>query len=148
MNNIDTINQVLKTFSESISINPIRLDDNNTCVLRLDDSQNIQIIYDTNCDTLNFITEVGTLPEQEKDQTRCCDYLLKSNSEWTLTQGATLSKKIDQTSILLGYRLPVFQLSTPIFEKMLELFIKQMDTWKSYIQQMGQGNLPEALAEL
>lgn len=148
MNNINTINQILESFSKSISINDVKLNDDNTCILRLDDSQDIQIIYDPLCNTLNFLTQVGDLPEQGKDQTRCCDYLLKSNSDWSLTQGATLSKKVDQTSIVLGYRLPLFQLTLSTFEKILELFIERMDTWKSYIQQIGQGNLPEALAEL
>ena len=146
METINTINQVLENFSNSISLPSLSLNENNSCILQLDGSQNIQIIYDEDKNSLNFFTEIGQLPEQ--DQTRCCDYLLKSNSEWSLTQGTTLSKKKDQNSILLGYQLPVLQLSITIFEKILEHFIQQTDTWKSHLQQLYQGILPQALAEL
>ncbi len=146
MTNIETINQVLADFGKSISLPSLSLDMEKTCTLQFDGNQSVQIVYDEQLETLKFFTQVGTLPENET--LRCCDCLLKSNSEWTLTQGSTLSKRENANTILLGYQVPTQNISTKIFEKTLKVFLQQIDKWKDFILQMEQGGLPEALAEL
>jgi hypothetical protein len=146
MDTTDNINQILKKFGADISLQNLKLDKNNTCVLVFDGDQSIQITYDEQFETLNFFGMLGDLPEKWND--RCCDCLLKSNADWTLTKGLTLSKRKNSKSILLGYNLPILNLSLEIFENILDHFLKQIDLWKYYIQQMSQGKLPEVLAEL
>ena len=146
MNVFDNINEILGKFGTDISLPELKLDKNNSCTLIFDGDQNIQIMYDDQLETLDFFGELGDLPEQWNE--RCCDCLLKSNADWTLTEGLTLSKRKDSKSVLLGYNLPTLNLTIEHFENILEHFLKQIDVWKSYIQQMSQGELPEALAEL
>ena len=146
MKALDTINEILQKFGTSISLPDLALDNNNTCVLKLDDAQDIQLTYNETNETLYFFSEIGNLPE--KNQVRCCSCLLKSNADWELTEGITLSKKEDAGTIVMGYRLPVLNLTLEFFEKILEGFVSKLDVWKDYLQQMSQGQLPEALAEL
>lgn len=146
MKALDTVNEILQKFGTSISLPQLALDQNNTCVLRMDDTQNIQLTYNESNETLYFFSEIGDLPEE--NQVRCCNCLLKSNADWELTEGITLSKKEDAGTIIMGYRLPVLNLTVEFFEKVLEGFISKLDIWKEYLQEMVQGKLPEALAEL
>jgi|GEM_PF-3463893 len=146
MKALDTVNEILQKFGESISLPELTLGKDNTCVLRMDDTQNIQLTYNESNETLYFFSEIGDLPE--KNQVRCCNCLLKSNADWELTEGITLSKKEDQATIVMGYRLSVLNLTLEFFEKILEHFVTKLDVWKDYLQQMTQGQLPEALAEL
>ena len=146
MKALDTVNEILQKFGESISLPELTLGKDNTCVLRMDDTQNIQLTYNESNETLYFFSEIGDLPE--KNQDRCCNCLLKSNADWELTEGITLSKKENAGTIIMGYRLPVLNLTIEFFEKILEGFISKLDVWKDYLQQMSQGQLPEALAEL
>ena len=146
MDTSNTINQILGEFGTEISLPGLKLDNTNSCTLVFDGTQSVQIMYDDQLETLNFYSELGDLPEKWNE--RCCDCLLKSNADWALTEGLTLSKRRDSNSVLLGYNLPILNLSLQIFENILEHFLKQIDLWKSYIQQMSQGELPEALAEL
>ena len=146
MDIIKHINEILEKFGTEISLGDLKLDKNNSCTLVFDGTQSIQIMYDEQLETLDFFGELGDLPEQWNE--RCCDCLLKSNADWTLTEGLTLSKRKDSKSVLLGYNLPTLNLNLEVFENILEHFLKQIDLWKSYIQQMSQGELPEALAEL
>ena len=146
MDPADNINQILEKFGSEVSLKDLKLDKNNSCTLVFDGTQNIQIMYDEQLETLDFFGELGDLPEQWND--RCCDCLLKSNADWTLTEGLTLSKRKGSRTVLLGYNLPTLNLNFEVFENILEHFLEQIDLWKSYIQQMSQGELPEALAEL
>ena len=146
MKALDTVNEILQKFGTSISLPQLALDQNNTCVLRMDDTQNIQLTYNESNETLYFFSEIGDLPEE--NQVRCCNCLLKSNADWELTEGITLSKKENAGTIIMGYRLPVLNLTVEFFEKVLEGFISKLDIWKEYLQEMVQGKLPEALAEL
>lgn len=146
MDTSDNINQILEKFGAEISLKSLKLDENNSCTLVFDETQSIQVIYDEQLETLDFFGELGDLPEKWNE--RCCDCLLKSNADWALTGGLTLSKRKNSKSVLLGYNLPTFNLSLEVFENVLERFLQQIDLWKSYIQQMSQGELPEALAEL
>ncbi len=146
MDTTDNINQILEKFGTEISLKDLKLDKNNSCTLVFDGTQNIQLMYDEQLETLDFFGELGDLPEQWSD--RCCDCLLKSNADWALTEGLTLSKRRNSKSVVLGYNLPTLNLTFEVFENILERFLKQIDLWKSYVQQMSQGELPEALAEL
>ena len=146
MKALDNVNEILQKFGASISLPQLALDKDNTCVLKMDDAQNIQLTYNEANETLYFFSEIGNLPE--KNEVRCCSCLLKSNAEWELTEGMTLSKKENASTIIMGYRLPVLNLTLEFFEKILENFVSKLDIWKDYVQQMSQGQLPEALAEL
>lgn len=146
MNTLDAVNEILQKFGSSISLPELALNKNNTCVLKLDDAQDIQLTYNEANESLYFFSEIGNLPE--KNQIRCCNCLLKSNADWELTEGLTLSKKENESTIVMGYRLPVLNLTLEFFEKVLEGFVSKLDIWKDYLQQMAQGQLPEALAEL
>lgn len=146
MDTLDNINQILEKFGLDTNLQNLKLDKDNSCSLVFDGKQDIQIVYDEQLETLNFFSQLGELPEKWNE--RCCDCLLKSNADWTLTEGLTLSKRKNSESVLLGYNLPILNLTLERFGNILKHFLKQIDLWKSYIQQMSQGELPEALAEL
>ena len=146
MKTLDTVNEILQKFGASISLPQLALNQGNTCVLRLDDTQNVQLTFNEANETLYFFSEIGDLPKE--NQVRCCNCLLKSNADWELTEGITLSKKENAGTIIMGYRLPVLNLTLEFFEKILENFVTKIDVWKEYLQEMEQGKLPEALAEL
>ena len=144
MEGVDTVNRVLKEFGDAISLPELKLKDGNWCVLCVDGTQSIQLNYNEQRNSLDFITEIGALPDE--NESKCCDYLLKANAEWEITQGITLSKQLDKNSILLGYQLPILNLSLNVFEKTFDQFLKQIETWKTYLVQLGQGELPDILA--
>ena len=100
MDTTDNINQILEKFGTEISLKDLKLDKNNSCTLVFDGTQNIQLMYDEQLETLDFFGELGDLPEQWSD--RCCDCLLKSNADWALTEGLTLSKRRNSKSVVLG----------------------------------------------
>lgn len=144
MEGVDSVNRVLKEFGDAISLPELKLKDGTWCVLCVDAEQSIQLNYNDQRNTLDFISEIGVLPDE--NLSKCCDYLLKANAEWEITQGVTLSKQLGKNSILLGYQLPILNLSLEVFEKTFDQFLKQIETWKTYLVQLGQGELPEALA--
>ena len=144
MEGVDSVNRVLKEFGDAISLPELKLKEDNWCVLCVDGTQSIQLNYNEQRNSLDFISEIGALPDE--NVSKCCDYLLKANAEWEITQGVTLSKQLDKNSILLGYQLPILNLSLDIFEKTFDQFLKQIETWKTYLVQLGQGELPEVLA--
>lgn len=144
MEGVDNINRVLKEFGDVISLPELKLKEDNWCVLCVDGTQSIQLNYNEQRNSLDFISEIGVLPDE--NASKCCDYLLKANAEWEITRGATLSKQLDKNSILLGYQLPILNLSLDIFEKTFEQFLRQVETWKAYLVQLGQGELPEVFA--
>lgn len=144
MEKIDIINNVLKEFGDSIALSNLSIKEENGCVLCVDGVQSIQLIYNKQCNTLDFISEVGVSPEE--DAFKCFGFLLKANAEWEITQGLTLAKQNDKNSILLGYQLPILNLSLSIFEKYFDQFLQQVETWKSYLIQLGHGEVPEVLA--
>lgn len=144
MEGIDLVNEVLKEFGDSISLPELKLKEGNWCVLCIDGTQSIQLNYNEQHNTLDFISEIGILPDE--NASKCCNYLLKANSDWEISQGITLSKQLDKNSILLGCQLPILNLSLSMFEKYFGQFLTQIETWKSYLTQLGHGELPEILA--
>jgi hypothetical protein len=99
-------------------------------------------------DTLGNFTVDGSddsayLAENEK---RCCNYLLKSNSEWTLTKGTALAKGNGSSEVILEYRLPLLNLTKELFERAFEQFIGLVTVWRMYLLELEQGNVPKVFA--
>ena len=142
---IENVNQLLEDFGRSIAVPKLSLNQDHTCILCIDKAQDIQLTYSEPNDSIDFFTVVGTLSDQNEDN---WTYLLKSNAEWSLTEGMTLAKKPHQNTIVLGYRLPLFQVTKKVFEKAFEHFMKQMERWKVYLKELEQGILPEDLVKI
>ena len=81
MEGVDTVNRVLKEFGDAISLPELKLKDGNCCVLCVDGTQSIQLNYNEQRNSLDFITEIGALPDE--NESKCCDYLLKANADMT-----------------------------------------------------------------
>ena len=139
----ETVNQILEEFGKSINLENIRLNKDKTCVLCVDEDKNVQVTYNEVNEALEFFASVGQVSESEK---RCCNYLLKSNSEWALTKGAALAKGNGSSEVILEYRLPLLNLTKKIFERTFEQFIGLVTVWKMYLLELGQGNVPKVFA--
>ena len=139
----ETVNQVLKEFGKSINLSDVRLNKDKSCVLCVDEDKNVQVTYNEGNEALDFFASVGQIPENEK---HCCNDLLKSNSEWTLTKGAALAKGNGSSEVILEYRLPLLNLTKELFERTFEQFIGLVTVWKTYLRELGQGNVPKVFA--
>lgn len=137
----ETVNQILEEFGKSINLSDVRLDKDKTCVLCVDEDKNVQVTYNEAREALDFFASVGQIPENEK---HCCNDLLKSNSEWALTKGAALAKGNGSSEVILEYRLPLLNLTKELFERTFEQFIGLATVWKTYLRELGQGNVPKA----
>ena len=136
----ETVNQVLKEFGKSINLSDVRLNKDKSCVLCVDEDKNVQVTYNEGNEALDFFASVGQVAENEK---RCCNDLLKSNSEWALTKGAALAKGNGSSEVILEYRLPLLNLTKELFERTFEQFIGLVTVWKMYLLELGQGNVPK-----
>lgn len=136
----ETVNQILEAFGRSINLSDVRLNDNKTCFLCVDEDKNVQVTYNEAQEALDFFASVGQIPENEK---HCCNDLLKSNSEWALTKGAALAKENGSSEVILEYRLPLLNLTKELFERAFEQFIGLVTVWKMYLLELGQGNVPK-----
>lgn len=136
----ETVNQVLEEFGKSINLSDVRLNDDKTCVLCVDEDKNVQVTYNEAQEALDFFASVGQVSESEK---RFCNWLLKSNSEWALTKGAALAKGNGSSEVILEYRLPLLNLTKELFERAFEQFIGLVTVWKMYLLELGQGNVPK-----
>jgi hypothetical protein len=138
-----TVNQILEAFGKSINLSDVRLNKDKTCVLCVDEDKNVQVTYNEAREALDFFAPVGQVAENEK---RCCNYLLKSNSEWTLTKGTALAKGNGSSEVILEYRLPLLNLTKEPFERAFEQFIGLVTVWRMYLLELEQGNVPKVFA--
>ena len=141
----ETVNQILEAFGKSINLSAgVRLNKDKSCVLCVDEDKNVQVTYNEAQEALDFFASVGQVPSNER---RCCNWLLKSNTEWALTKGAALAKRNDSSEVILEYRLPLLNLTKELFEHTFEQFIRLVTVWKTYLRELGQGNIPKVFAD-
>ena len=139
----ETVNQILEEFGKSINLSDVRLNKDKTCILCVDEDKNVQVTYNEVNEALDFFFFFCQIPENE---THCCNYLLKSNSEWALTKGAALAKGNGSSEVILEYRLPLLNLTEELFERTFEQFIGLVTVWKMYLLELEQGNVPKVFA--
>ena len=140
----DTVNAVLSEFGKSINLIDVRLNKDKTCILCVDEDEVVQVTYNETHKSLDFFASVGQISENDD---HCCNYLLKSNTEWALTKGAALAKEGGSLNVILEYRFPSLNLTKELFERTFEQFIGLVTVWKAYLWELGQGNVPKVFSD-
>jgi hypothetical protein len=146
MSELMAFGNILTEFGRSSGLEKLRLNDDAYCQLRINDNLRIDIRYHDNNETFSLLSEIGKLGENNFEI--CCNFLLKSNGEWELSNGMTLGKIPETKMVTLGYYEPVQGLTKERFAEILKQFVDTGELWAKRIVLLAQGEIPEELADL
>ena len=129
-----TINAVLKRFGDDIGLENLALDDNDHCLLSVDDRQTVQIQLDCDRDELVLFTDLGRLGQSNRLE--ICETLLEANLFWNGTDGATVGLERSEGLLFLSDKTDPSRLDQKSFEAILERFINTTEELLAMIREL------------
>ena len=117
----ENVNAVLSRFGDGIGLQRLGLDENNNCLLSIDDSITVNIQLDDDGDKLILFTDLGRL--SEANRLEICEALLEANLFWGGTDGATVGLERSEGLLFLCDKTEPAKLTLETFEALLERFI-------------------------
>ena len=136
----------LREFSEEINLPNLKLDNDFKCDLSINERFNVQLRFINEEDKWAILSELGEINENIYDKYYDC--LLKANSDWSLTNGMTLSKIPETNVVTLGFCQSAVDLTLDDLKSTLDKFLTVSEQWLNNISQINTGVLPEELSAL
>lgn len=131
MNTKQRLSLILGELGQTLGIDDLDLDDNNTCALSFDDRLVVDIQLDENNGNLILLSSLG---EIQSDQERnLYAQMLRANFEWSATEGLTLALEPDSSNAVLFCRESFSDLDQSRFEAVLQQFVNAADHWMAVI---------------
>lgn len=118
---------LLSKFGERVGIADLALDDDNYCMLRLDDALSLSIEFSPVGEQVIFTTRVGTLPGEQRNA--LLQAIAEANFHWAGTGGGTLSLNPQDDSVYLQFREASTQMDQQRFENLLQALVHNTERW-------------------
>jgi|SRR5690554_2369654 len=134
---------LLRRLGEAIGVASLEADDDNYCLLTVDDEREISIEFDAERDALILSIGCGTLRQPASVET--LTELLAANYHWIGSGGGTLSL-YGQGEVALQISVPVAQLEVEQLKDLLEALVHNAEFWCERLQAEGNGTTVEKSA--
>jgi len=139
MDKRDLASQLLAHFGNTLTVGPLALSpDTNSCVLVFDEDIVLNIEFDPGSERLVLSCYLGELPRQNAEP--LLRELMGANLYWHRTRGATLCLEEGTGGVILTYHCSVTELDGPAFERVVENFVNQAESWSRRVAAGGQGD--------
>ena len=118
---------LLLKFGQRVGIADLALDDDNYCMLRLDDTLSLSIEFFAAGEQVIFTARVGTLPREQRNA--LLQAIAEANFHWAGTGGGTLSLNPQDDSVYLQFREASTQMDQQRFENLLQALVHNTERW-------------------
>jgi len=132
MNKRDLAQQLVASLGQTLTIADLHLSDtNNSCTLLFDHNLVLNIEFDPQTENLVLSSYLKDIPESGAEP--LLRELLGANLYWHRTQGATLCLEESTNGVVLVYAHNVADLDGAKFERVIENFVNQAESWADRI---------------
>ncbi|NIZ02152.1 type III secretion system chaperone [Thalassospira lucentensis] len=102
---LTAIQALFAELGQQLGMAELALDENNHCILNIDDGNDIHLEYLESEDLLLLVSALP--PAAEKHQAKIYDILLKGNYLWQDTYGATLAIHPETDAIIIEHKMRI-----------------------------------------
>ncbi len=133
----ETANMLLEEFSLQEGLEPLQLDEDNSCMLVSADEHVVHIRFDDTQGTLVAFGSIGVLSRDEEVSRRELRALLEANLMWQDTMGATITLAPESDTVLLQQMWLPEQATVEKLGAFLQSFVLLTGFWEKRFLGLG-----------
>lgn len=133
----------LKEFGKELGIEGLQFDENNTCILGIDDTFSMHITYEPNSDRLYLYSPVlDGLPRDDKTRLKLYERLLEGSMLGGQMAGGGVGVAVKEELILLHCTIDMAHALSSALRAFAPLYVETVEKWRKIAADLAEGREP------
>jgi hypothetical protein len=130
----------LKSFGKELGLEGLEFDENNTCILGIDDEFSMHLTYEPNSDRLYLYSPVlDGLPRDDKTKLALYEMLLEGSMLGGQMAGGGVGVAVKEELVLMHCTLDMKYAEDQDLPKFAPLYVETVEKWRKKAQEVKQG---------
>ncbi len=134
----------LKEFGKELGLDGLEFDENNTCILGIDDEFSMHLTYEPNSDRLYVYSPLlDGLPKDDKEKLALYEFLLEGSMLGGQMAGGGVGVAVKEELILLHCTLDMAHAVSSALRAFAPLYVETVERWRKIAQDLKEGRKVE-----
>lgn len=130
----------LKEFGKELGLEGLVFDENNTCILGIDDTFSLHITYEPNSKRLYLYSPLlDGLPKDDKIRLKLYERLLEGSMLGGQMAGGGVGVAVKEELILIHCTLDMEHAASNVLRAFAPLYVETVEKWRKICDQVSQG---------
>ena len=139
----------LKEFGKELGLEELEFDENNTCILGIDDKYSLHITYEVNSHKLYIYSPLlDGLPKDDKTRLRLYEKLLEGSLLGGQMAGGGVGVAVAEELILVHVTIDMEHAVSSALRALAPVFVEMVEKWRATCQEISEGRDEGAKAAL
>lgn len=135
----------LKEFGKELGLEGLEFDENNTCILGIDDEFSLHLTYEPNTKRLYMYSPLlDGLPRDEKTRLKLCERLLEGTMLGGQVAGGGIGLALKEELILLHCTLDMEYAVPAALRAFAPLYVETVEKWRKICTEIAEGRDDES----
>lgn len=135
--------QNLKEFGKELGLEGLKYDENNTCILGIDDEFSMHLTYEPNSDRLYIYSPLlDGLPKTERIRLKLYEKLLEGSMLGGQMAGGGVGVAVKEELILMHCVIDMAYATTTLLRAFAPLFVETVEKWRTVCRDISEGREP------
>ena len=144
---LENAKENLKEFGKELGLEDLEFDENNTCILGIDDEYSLHITYEPNSKRLYIYSPLlDGLPKDDKIKLRLYEKLLEGALLGGQMAGGGVGVAVNEELILVHSTLDMEHAVPSALRAYAPLFVEMVEKWRKTCQEISEGRDESAKA--
>ncbi len=130
----------LKEFGKELGLEGLEFDENNTCILGIDDEFSLHLTYEPNSKRLYLYSPLlDGLPRDEKTRLRLCERLLEGSMLGGQMAGGGVGIALKEELILMHCTIDMEHAVSSALRAFAPLYVETVEKWRKICAEVSEG---------
>ena len=142
---LDNAKENLKEFGKELGLEGVEFDENNTCILGIDDEYSLHLTYEPNSKRLYLYSPLlDGLPKDDKLRLRLYEKLLEGSLLGGQMAGGGVGVAVNEELILVHSTIDMEHALSSALRSYAPIFVEMVEKWRKTCQEISEGRGEEA----
>ena len=145
---IENAKQNLEEFGKELGLEGLQFDENNTCILGIDDEYSLHLTYEPNSKRLYLYSPLlDGLPKDDKTRLRLYEKLLEGSLLGGQMAGGGVGVAVNEELILVHSTIDMEHALSSALRAYAPIFVEMVEKWRKICQDVSEGREETAAAK-
>jgi hypothetical protein len=142
---LENAKENLKEFGKELGLEGLEFDENNTCILGIDDEYSLHLTYEPNSKRLYLYSPLlDGLPKDDKLRLRLYEKLLEGSLLGGQMAGGGVGVAVNEELILVHATIDMEHALSSALRAYAPIFVEMVEKWRKICQEISEGRGEEA----
>ena len=145
---LENAKENLKEFGKELGLEGLDFDENNTCILGIDDEYSLHLTYEPNSKRLYLYSPLlDGLPKDDKFRLRLYEKLLEGSLLGGQMAGGGVGVAVNEELILVHATIDMEHALSSALRSYAPIFVEMVEKWRKICQEISEGRGGEEVAK-